>query len=277
MAIISVDFFSTSVMRTIPIKVILPVDKLSFPPKPVTAEKPCFKTLYLLHGIFGDDTDWITGTRINRWAMDRNLCVVMPAGENNFYLDNETTKNRYSTLIGQELVNMTRKMFPLSDKKEDTFIAGLSMGGFGAIVNGLTYSDTFGYIAGLSSGLILETVNGHEGAGHGLMDEGQMEAIFGPKDKIKGSKADYYKLAKDLKDSGKELPKMYLCCGVDDALLASNKKYADYLKEIGFDVTYVEGPGNHEWDFWDRYILKILDWLPLGEVSQGISSGHVSD
>ena len=71
----------------------------------------------------------------SRFANERGLCVVMPSGENMFYVDQEHTHNHYSQFIGEELVEMTRAMFPLSHKKEDTFIAGLSMGGYGAIVN----------------------------------------------------------------------------------------------------------------------------------------------
>ena len=82
----------------------------------------------------------------------------MPSGENKFYVNNEYTCERFSDFIGEELVEVTRKMFHLSDKKEDTYIAGLSMGGYGAIVNGFKFNNTFGYVAGLSSALILDDV-----------------------------------------------------------------------------------------------------------------------
>lgn len=104
----------------------------------------------------GNYTDWVTGTCIKRWAEEKNLAVVMPSGANMFYMDYPNANENYSEFIGKELVKITRRMFPLSHKKEDTFIAGLSMGGYGAIRNGLKYHDTFGYIAGLSSAMILE-------------------------------------------------------------------------------------------------------------------------
>ena len=69
---------------------------------------------------------------------------------------------------------------------------------------------------------------------------------------------------------------MYMCIGTDDLLLATNRKYRDFLLEEKVDLTYEEGPGNHEWDFWDRYILKILDWLHLNKKDEGLNSGHVS-
>lgn len=81
-----------------------------------------YKTLYLLHGIIGDNTDWLYGTRIQRFANELDLCVVMPAGENSFYVDKPWTAQMYGQFIGEELVEFTRKTFLLSDKREDTFI-----------------------------------------------------------------------------------------------------------------------------------------------------------
>ena len=154
MALIQVNFVSKSLMRTVPIQVILPVDKFSLSDKPLREEKP-FKTLYLLHGIFGNYTDWVTNTRIQKWAEKKNLAVVMPSGDNAFYVDDPAGGNLYGQFIGQELVDITRRMFPLSRKREDTFIGGLSMGGFGAMRNGLKYHETFGCVISFSGVLEL--------------------------------------------------------------------------------------------------------------------------
>ena len=155
MALMEVNFFSKALMRPVTMNVILPVDKVFFGEETEEENKP-FKTLYLLHGVMGNYTDWVTGTCIKRWAEEKNLAVVMPSGANMFYMDHPNANENYSEFIGKELVKITRRMFPLSHKKEDTFIAGLSMGGYGAIRNGLKYHDTFGYIIGLSSALITE-------------------------------------------------------------------------------------------------------------------------
>ena len=112
MALIQVNFLSKSLMRTVPLHVILPVDKLTFPGMPRREEKP-FKTLYLLHGIFGNYTDWVSGTNIQRWAEEKDLAVVMPSGDNMFYVDQEDSHNYYGELIGQELVEINRKMLQL--------------------------------------------------------------------------------------------------------------------------------------------------------------------
>ena len=150
MAIIKLNYLSKALLRTVDVTVVLPTDTLDMDTMTYNQKKE-YKTLYLLHGIFGDQNDWLYGTRIQRFASERGLCVVMPSGENMFYVDQENTHNLYSQFIGEELVEMTRATFPLSHRKEDTFIAGLSMGGYGAIVNGLKYYNTFGFIAGLTA------------------------------------------------------------------------------------------------------------------------------
>ena len=274
MAIIQLNYLSKALLRTVDVTVVLPVDTLDMESMTYTKRKE-YKTLYLLHGIFGDQNDWLYGTRIQRFANERGLCVVMPSGENMFYVDQANTHNHYSQFIGEELVEMTRAMFPLSNKKEDTFIAGLSMGGYGAIVNGLKYYQTFGYIAGLSSALMLEDwLDCKPPIIQGVDAKKYYESLFGDITKLKGSDKDYYALVKKIPHD--QLPKMYMCIGTDDFLLETNRKYRDYLLQENVDLTYEEGPGNHEWDFWDRYILKILDWLPLNKKDEGLNSGHVS-
>lgn len=272
MAQLKVDFMSKSLMRTVSINVILPVDKVFLGKE---EEVKPFKTLYLLHGIFGNNSDWISGTRIQSWAQEKNIAVVMPSGENKFYINNEYTCERFSDFIGEELIEITRKMFHLSNKREDTFIAGLSMGGYGAIINGLKFNNTFGCIAGLSSALILDDVlSGDEGISAIMGGRQYYTGIFGDLSKLRGSDKDYEALAKELSNR-ENVPKMYLCCGTEDYLINANRKFRDLLLENNFDVTYVEGYGEHNWYFWDEYILKVLEWLPLNEGSKGLDSGNV--
>lgn len=153
---------------------VLPSDKvLSYDGKK-TETKP-YRTLYLLHGLLGNYTDWVNSTNIQRLAEDHNLAVVMPSGENSFYIDQLLPNNDFGKYIGKELVEITRRMFPLSHKREDTFIAGLSMGGFGAMRNSLKYYDIFGYIATMSAALqIFEEPQ--DTPGHAIFHE---DAVFG--------------------------------------------------------------------------------------------------
>ena len=277
MALIRVDFFSESLMRTVTINAIVPVDKMTLPGMPVREKKP-FKTLYLLHGIFGNYTDWVTGTRIQRWAQDQNLAVIMPSGGNKFYVDNEKSGEMYSQFIGKELVEKTRDLFPLSTKREDTYIAGLSMGGYGALINGLRFNETFSHICALSSGLIFNTVlNSDNSSPLPTHRRSYYESIFGDLDKLLGSEKDYKALVLKLKKENARIPKIYMACGTEDFLIEENRDYKAFLEENDVDLTYVEGPGAHTWDFWDTYIEKVLQWLPLEHTTESIHSGNVKD
>lgn len=274
MAIIEVNFISKCLMRTVTFNAIIPVDK--FGPQAENAEQKPLKTLYLLHGIFGNYTDWVNGTRIQAWAEANDLAVIMPSGENRFYLDDEKSGELYGEFIGKELVEFTRKLFPLSDKREDTFIAGLSMGGYGSIRNGLKYAENFGCVIGLSAALVHDTwKDADNSAPIFTFRRNYYEAIFGEYDKVKGSDKDPKALLLKLKEEGRPVPKMYLCCGTEDGLVTANRDFRDFLNENGVDLTYVEGPGKHDWVFWDTYIKKVLDWLPLNRTGAGINSGNV--
>lgn len=122
----------------------------------------------------------------------------MPAGENKFYIDHDKSTDQFSQYI-EELVVQTRKIFPLSENREDTYIAGLSMGGYGAIVNGLKYNTLFSRIAGLSAALHIETfVNASEEALLPIMRRSYLESVFGDLDKLLGSNKDFHFLAKKL-------------------------------------------------------------------------------
>lgn len=274
MALIQVNFMSQSLMRTVPFHAILPVDKFQWQgaaPEPVKA----FKTLYLLHGVFGNYTDWVSGTCIQRWAEERNLAVVMPSGDNMFYVDQPEVQDCYGEYIGRELVEMTRNMFPLSRRREDTFLAGLSMGGYGALRNGLKYHETFGRIAGLSSANITDMLDSFtEDAPSFLNSKRYAERVFGPLDKIRGTDMDLNWLAEQAAGSA-DKPQIYLTCGTEDMLLDINRRLRDFLLSAGLSVTYEEDAGGHEWDFWNRAIRRVLDWLPLEDSSAGINSGNV--
>lgn len=270
MALIQLSYLSVALNRTVPVTVILPADRVSF--ETMTYEqldrREPFKTLYLLHGMLGNHTDWVSGTRIQRWAEERCLAVVMPSGENAFYISGPGPWSDYGTFIGEELVQMTRRMFPLSSRREDTFIAGLSMGGFGAVRNGIRYSETFSHVAGFSSALHLFEQGPAE----------QQPGFPGQKSDFLSQQPDFLSLYEaaaksdrnprvaweNLKREGRPMPRFYLSCGTEDDLLPYSRIYRDLLRNDGADVTYEEKPGAaHEWDFWDEQIRKTLDWLPL--------------
>jgi Predicted esterase len=267
MALLQASFHARTLRRKVPIEVILPTDHKE---SREGDEERKFKTLYLLHGIFGDCMSWIAHSRIEMWAEERDLAVVMPSGDNSFYIDRPY--ELYGEYVGRELVEATRLMFPLSRRREDTFIAGLSMGGYGALRNGLKYSETFGYVAGLSSALVMEAALGMgRDAPLMLQNRAYFEQVFGDLEAAlksdKNPKHLVHELvAKKRADPSIELPELFLACGTDDGLIGANRNFRDFLRGEGIDVAYREGSGCHDWEYWDRTIREVLDWLPLDPV-----------
>lgn len=275
MAVLQAQIYSTSLQRTVPISVILPSDKTDISGN--RSAVPPFKTLYLLHGIFGDQADWITNTRIVRWAMDHNLAVIMPAGENHFYMNQPGEGYRYGDFIGQELVELTRAMFSLSHKREDTFIGGLSMGGGGALLNGLRHPETFAGIIALSSFVQNPDTVPEEDESESVLERGSFfSACTGHTSADFRNSPDDLSVwtdrLRDLPDS--EKPGLYIACGTDDFLLPVSRKLKRQLEDAGCTVQYEEAPGGHEWDFWDSQIEKAISWI-APEAEAGISSGNI--
>ena len=152
------------------------------------------------------------------------------------------------------------------------------MGGYGAIVNALRHPETFSNVVALSSGLslnskrVLESTYDAPGI---LGNRGFYESVYGPLDAVRGSQNDYDALAERVGASDGPRPSFYMACGEDDDLLEPNRAYRDKLIGEGFEVDYHEGPGAHNWKFWDTWIERSLDWLPLDDSDDPLSSGNV--
>ncbi len=159
MAIFHVEYFSNAMHRTMPLTVLLPIEAPNMPDAAAIPSPMPFKTMYLLHGYSGSHRDWLHSSRIDALSRLYRVAVVMPSAENSFYLDDEIRDAYYGKMTGEEIVSFTRTAFPLSDKREDTAIGGLSMGGFGAMRTGLRYPKTFGAIIALSSAFITDMVD----------------------------------------------------------------------------------------------------------------------
>ena len=273
MALIQVNYLSRALYRTVPVNVVLPADKISVEAGGY-AMKPGqrFKTLVLLHGLLGNYTDWVSGTRIQRWAEEKNLAVIMPSGDNSFYIDSPIpNNNHYDQFVGCELLEVMRNMFPLSRRREDTFIAGLSMGGYGAIRNGMKYAGNYSHIAGLSSAL--------EELKPGFVPLAGENAVFGDPEAARTTDLDHFvayeRLLKRVEAGEVSMPRFYLACGTRDRLLSATRAFRDRLRADGVSVDYDEEDRGHDWDFWDSQIRKVLDWLPLEEDAGGLGSGNV--
>ncbi len=255
MALLQVNYLSAALFRTVPVNVILPVDRIDFENAAYLTGGPRrFKTLYLLHGLLGNYTDWVSRTRIQLWAEERDLAVVMPSGDNSFYFKGKLPNSDYGAFIGKELPEITRRMFPLSDRREDTFIAGLSMGGYGAIRNGIVYSGTYSHVAGLSAAVHL-----FENAERNVFDR----LLFDDDEAAAKTDLNPRVAYENMLAEKRPEPRFYLACGTQDDLYGVNVTYRDFLLSHGADVTWDESDAGHEWDFWDEQIRKVLDWLPL--------------
>lgn len=244
MALIQMDFMSNSIQHFTSMNVLLPVDQWD------RTEMGPFPTLYLLHGWGGNHSDWVCNSRIAVWAQRRGIAVVMPSGDNSYYLNFPEREEYYEKFIGEELIALTRQAFPLSDKREETWIAGLSMGGGGAIRCGLRYGQVFGKAAGLSAGLTMGKEAEH--VGHG---------------------ADMVAALEEAVAAGAPLPEIFLSVGTEDPLLNNNRTYHEYLMKKGIPHRYEEHSGGHTWEYWDGHLPDVLDWLQEKKRAAGSVKG----
>ena len=137
MALFQVDYYSRSLEKSTCFHMVLPNDVHPMMKEGNENYNRKMKTLFLLHGYSGSSKDWLLGSPVQELALKYNMAVIMPSGDNSFYLDAKGTGRAYCKFVGQELVDYIRNTFNIAMDKEDTFIGGLSMGGFGAIHTGL--------------------------------------------------------------------------------------------------------------------------------------------
>jgi putative tributyrin esterase len=222
------------------------------PDRPSGRNLPC---LWLLHGLSDDHTMWQRRTSIERHAAAYPLAIVMPAVHRSFYAD-MASGYKYWTYISEELPRLMRGHFRLSARREDNFVAGLSMGGYGAFKLGLNLPERYAAAASLSGVMDLHA----RWASNELVSD--LSLVFdeaGPA----GTSSDLLHVARKLKASGRPLPRLFQCCGTEDYLYADNVNFRDFARRIKLPVKYSEGPGAHNWEYWDARIQDVLKWLPL--------------
>jgi putative tributyrin esterase len=222
--------------------------------------KPRYRTLFLLHGHSDDHSAWQRWTSIERYVEGLNLAVIMPFVHLSFYTD-MVYGGKYWQFISEEVPALVRDTFPLSSARDDNFVAGLSMGGYGAFKLALTYPDRFAAAASLSGALDIQAVVSEK------KDDPlnkawlvQMRNVFGDLEKVPGSKHDLFVLAKRAAKAALK-PRLYQCCGTEDFLYADNLRFRDAIRQLPFDLTYEEGPGEHVWSYWDKMIQRVLGWM----------------
>lgn len=256
MAFLEFNFRSHALNMNVPVNVVLPerknTDSVSGAPEGT------FKTLYLLHGLGGNHSDWMRRTSVERYAAEYGIAVVMPGVARTWYTDTVYDAN-YFTFITKELPQVCRSYFAgMTDRREDNLIAGISMGGYGAIKAALTYPEQYGGCAALSGSLDItrkgRTCNLNEWKSIFDFD---LEAAAD----LEGTKHDIFALTRDVVDSDKALPPLYLWCGTEDVLISVNRDYHRLLTELNVAHMYEESEGTHSWKYWDRHIQDALSFL----------------
>lgn len=262
MAYLQVNFYSDKLKRSVSFNAWTPTD-LSEKQK---AENPYYrrkmKALYLLHGYLGDHQDWMFRLNLNELSKAYNLAIICPCGENSFYVDRDATGFAYGEYIGEELVAYTRCLLGLSDKNEDTFIGGYSMGGFGALRNGLKYYKTFSKIIALSSALIIHELESRTpDFDNGIANYAYYTSVFGDLSKVIRSDKNLEYIISNLLEQRKQIPKILMACGTEDFLLSPNRRFVEFLRKNEVPVLYKEEVGSHNWEFWNKHFQEGIKWL----------------
>ena len=254
MAELTVKIYSDALKRTVAFDMFIP-NELNADAQ--YASRP-MKTLFLLHGYTCPASNWVPQYLCEKYK----FAVVIPNGNNSFWVDGSATGHNYGTYLCEELVNFLRRTFHLAMTPDDTYIMGFSMGGFGAIHSALMYSDTFGKAAAMSSALIIHKI-AHMKVGDtdDVANYAYYYAIFGDLEKVEESDNNPENIAKWLIGEGSPIPELYMCCGTEDFLIENNRQFHEYLDLINFPHKYIESPGNHDNFFWDEYTVKFIDMM----------------
>lgn len=251
MAFLECHVFSKSLFMATSFSACLPNDVMERP-------EQGFPVVYLLHGYSDDHTIWARRTCVDRYAEERGIAVIMPEVQHSFYADMKYGM-KYFEFVSEELPKLCRGMFGLSPRREDTFVAGLSMGGYGALKCGLSRPDVFSACVGLSASADIVT----------LLEKREPQnkefvGIFGDKLEIT-EKDDLFALAKSAEQLPKDSrPRVMTCCGTEDFLYDDNKKFKEFMEKSDLSYRYMEGTGVHDWVFWEKMIRPTLDFCLEG-------------
>ncbi len=267
MVVMKLNFHSLLLGIHTKVNVILPTGRPVF-----YQEKPkeLYQVLWLLHGGTDDCNDFIQNTNICRYAEENKIAVILPEDNDAFFTDGYIQNGGlYFSYVTEELVKMCRSILPISDKREDNFVAGNSMGSGGAMKCAVLHPELYGAALMLSgsgirmhraedtwvAGFLEKVVKGE--------DVSDYPAVEDPKRDVQMAIPIYNILSDPEKKAA--LPKLFFTCGGDDRILADVKKAMAFYDKMGLEYFWEEIPGYaHEWDFWDMQLRKALvEWLPL--------------
>ena len=244
MAFFKGDIFSKSMEMHTSLNVILPQD----------AKAPA-KTLYLLHGLSDNASNWQRMTSVERYATAYGVAVVMPEVQRSFYTDTHYGLS-YFTYIADELPKICRALFHLSPDRADNCIAGLSMGGYGALKIGMSRPDQFFACAGFSS--VADIRACLQRPEYKTVYRSQITGVFGP-DCTPPDRDDLFAISSALAQKDPSVfPRIYMTCGRQDDLYDYNLRLKTHLESLPLPYRYEEWDGGHDWAFWDTSLQKAM-------------------
>lgn len=251
MAFINCSFNSVLLRKAVALNAVIPQTPVEQPYRYGELSGKRYRTVFLLHGLSDDHTAWSRYTSIERYANMYNVAVIMPDGGRSFYTD-AANGFPYWSFISEELPAIAAELFPISLKKEDCFVAGLSMGGYGALKLALRHPERFAAAAALSP--VVDIKRRFEAEESALWLP-ELKNIFISPEHARTSGNDLYDLAEKAVASQTELPRIISFCGDGDFMLEDNRSFNAAMKDLNYPEFHCyEYPGAHNWQFWDRHI-----------------------
>ncbi len=265
MAKFECSYYARTLARDVAFCVLLPDEKDMAAGDGHKQSDGLYRTLYVLHGGLEDCHAWICKSNIGTYVDRYGLAVVSISYENS-YLTDLRIGQQYFTWMTEDLIPYVRRIFPLSDRREDNFVAGTSMGGYCAAKLALRRADLFSGLA-IFSGAV-DTGDELKGKQNPMnfMNPFFKDA-FGTPEQYRGSENDVVALLRGFKNHPQDLPKIFQCCGTEDALYIDNSLYRDEALKIGADITWVEKNAGHTWDFWNSCMQEALRTLTGEEMA----------
>ena len=265
MALMQFNFESECLQGNTNVSIIMPDRPRTITPEAYYRSGKKYKVLWLLHGTFGDSSDWVRKSNIELYACERDLVVVMPSALNTNYAnwpDFSIGYNMYDFLT-QELMPLIYGWLPVSDKREDNYIAGLSMGGRGACVYAFNHPEKFAGAAVLSAApRDIRWCKKNEPGMYKRLHSAAV-ALYGSDKGYAESFENTWRLANE-KANDPDLPMLYFASGTEDSLYPAFVHFRKHAQKIGLKATFEEIPGYaHEWRFWDLSIQKALDFFGI--------------
>lgn len=240
------EFLSQSLGRTMHYRILLPASYATSSQK--------YPVLYLLHGLHGDYKNWSELTAISKYLEGVNLIVVMPDANDSWYTNWDTDpQQKYEDYIVKDLVSVIQRQYRTLETRDARWIAGLSMGGYGALKLGLKYPQLFSVAASFSGAL--DAPDRLAKLYPNMAD--QLHRVYGPINSRTRVDNDVYELVKRV--DPEKIPYLFFTCGTADQLLAANRDFVRSLPSRSIAYEYHEMPGAHEWPFWDRS-LRLFLW-----------------